>query len=534
MSKNKKRPGSAPGANRGVVTAGRSPFVRTVHDPSAIQANKSGGRPGSPQFPHPMKRIEARERSWLLAAGFMSAIFLSGCAVGPSYRSPQTSVPASFANGPTNVASADETALAAWWKGFQDAKLNDLVAQSIANNHDLRIATANLKESRALRRLTTFDLAPTVQANAGYANSLLSKAAAPPGAPRAARETEFYDAGFDATWELDLFGRVRRLVQAARASLAVAEATRLDTLVSVTAEVARNYFELRGLQNQLAVARKNADVQTETLKITQSRLEGGRGTDFDVSRSRSLLNLTFSTIPPLEAAIQKTIHRIAVLTGQQPAALTNELSTPSPLPAVMPALALSNPESLLRRRPDIRAAERSLAAATARIGVATADLFPRVTFIGSIGLQAETFAGLGKGGADTWNFGPRITWAALDLGRVHARIKAADARAEAGLAIYERTVLTALEETEGALVDFGHEQSRQRFLEASAEASQKAVDLAHQRYDAGATDFLSVLDTERTLLEAQDRLAASQTRTATALVAVYKALGGGMSPANSK
>src|SRR2546422_5207167 len=473
-----------------------------------------------------MKRIENQNCRRLLAVGFMSCVFLSGCAVGPNYRAPQTSVAAYFANSPTNVAIADETALATWWKGFADTRLDGLVDRAIAHNHDLRIATANLKEARALRRLTTFDLAPAVQANAGYANSLLSKAAALPGTPRDAREMESYDASFDATWELDLFGRVRRSVQAANAQLASIEATRLDVLVSVTAEVARNYFELRGLQNQLAVARKNADVQTETLKITQSRLEGGRGTDFDVSRSRSLLNLTLSTIPPLEAAIQKSIYRIAVLAGQQPTALTSELSAPEPLPPVMPAIALGDPATLLRRRPDIRAAERSLAGATARIGVATADLFPRVTFVGSVGLQAETFAGLGKSGADTWNFGPRITWAALDFGRVHARIKAADARTEASLAFYERTVLTALEETEGTLVDFGQEQSRQQFLQTSAEASQKAADLAHQRYEGGVTDFLSVLDAERTLLEAQDRLAASQTRTVTALVAVYKALGG--------
>src|SRR6266704_4404956 len=454
-----------------------------------------------------MKRIKVRGRDWFLAIGILPIALLSGCAVGPNYKRPQTSVANSFANAPTNAVTTDEKALATWWKGFNDARLDGLVDRAIAHNHDLRIATANLKEARALRRLTTFDLAPTVQGNAGYENGLLSKAAAPPGASRGAREFELYDASFDATWELDFFGRVRRSVQAANADLAATEATRVDVLVRLLAEVARNYFELRGLQDQLAVARKNADLQAETLKITQSRLEGGRGTDFDVSRSRSLLNLTLSTIPPLEAAIQKTIYRLAVLTGQQPAALTTELSKAEPLPAAMPSLALSNPEAMLRRRPDIRAVERSLAAATARIGVATADLFPRVTFVGTVGLQADTFAGLGKNGADTWSFGPRITWAALDLGHVHARIKAADARAEARLALYERTVLTALEETEDAVVDFGHEQSRQRFLQASALASQQAVDLAHQRYDAGATDFLSVLDTERTLLEAQDRLA---------------------------
>ena len=478
-----------------------------------------------------MKRIE--QPGWLAIAFALSAL-LSGCAVGPNYKRPQTSVASSFANTPTHADSADETTLAAWWKGFHDGKLDGLVDRAIAHNLDLRIAMANLKEARALRRLTTYDLAPTVQANAGYANELLSKAAAPPGASRGAREFELYDASFDATWELDFFGRVRRSVQAANAQLGAAEATRLDVLVSVTAEVARNYFELCGLQNQLAVARRNADVQTETLKITQSRLDGGRGTDFDVSRSRSLLNLTLSTIPPLEAGIKKTVYRIAVLTGQQPTALTAELSAPEPLPSAMPILTLGDPAALLRRRPDIRAAERSLAAATARIGVANADLFPRVTFIGSVGFQADTFAGLGKSGADTWSFGPRITWAALDLGRVQARIKAADARTEASLAFYERTVLTALEETEGALVDFAQEQSRQQFLVTSAQASQNAANLAHQRYEGGVTDFLSVLDAERTLLEAQDRLAASQTRTATAFVAIYKALGGGVPVTQSK
>jgi multidrug efflux system outer membrane protein len=469
-------------------------------------------------------RMKRTEQSGLLLA---LLALLSGCAVGPNYKPPQTSVAASFANSPTNASTGNEATLATWWKGFNDPKLDALIEQALTNNHDLRIATANLKEARALRRFTTFDLAPTVQANAAYDKRLLSKAAAP-NMPRDQRELEFFDAGFDATWELDLFGRVRRSVEAANAQVAGTEAERLDVLVSLTAEVARNYLELRGQQNQLAVARRNAELQKETLQITEDRLGGGRGTDFDVSRSSSLLNLTLSTIPPLEAGIQRIIHRLAVLLGQQPTTLVTDLSMPAPLPTVIPQLALDSPEALLRRRPDVRAAERSLAASTARIGIATADLFPRVSFVGSVGLQADTFAGLGKSGADRWNFGPRITWAALDLGRVLARVKAADARAEASLAIYERTVLLALEETENALVDFGREQSRQQFLQTSAQASQTAANLAHQRFEGGIADFLSVLDAERTLLEAQDRLAASQTRTATAFVAVYKALGGGV------
>ena len=482
---------------------------------------------------HTPKAIDYRDCGVPWAVGFVSLALLAGCAVGPNYKQPQTFVAASFANSPTNAIVVDAAMLATWWKGFNDPRLDSLIEQTISQNHDLRIATANLKEARALRRLTTFDLAPTVQANALYDNRLLSKSAAP-NMPRDKRELEFFDAGFDATWELDLFGHVRRSVQAANAQVAATEADRLDVLVSLTAEVARNYLELRGQQNQLAVAHKNAEVQKETLQITEDRLRGGRGTDFDVSRSRSLLNLTLSTIPPLEAGIQRIIHRLAVLIGQQPTTLVSDLSAPAPLPTVMPQLALDSPEALLRRRPDVRAAERSLAASTARIGIATADLFPRVSFVGSVGLQADTFAGLGQSGADRWSFGPRIIWAAFDLGRVLARIKATDARAESSLAIYERTVLLALEETENALVDFGHERSRQQFLETSAQASQKATDLAHQRYEGGITDFLSVLDSERTLLEAQDRLAASQTRTATAFVAVYKALGGGVPVGDAK
>ncbi len=229
----------------------------------------------------------------------------------------------------------------------------------------------------------------------------------------------------------------------------------------------------------------------------------------------------------METAVARAIHRLGVLTGQPPTALVAELKEPAPLPALPALVAISSPEALLRRRPDVRAAERALAAATARIGIATADLFPRVKFNGRIGLEAKTISGLGQPGADTWSFGPRISWAALDLGHVRARIQAADARAEAALAAYERTVLTTLEETENALVDFGREQSRRDFLRESEQASETAATLAHQRYENGATDFLTVLDAERVLLEAQDQLARSQTRSATALVAVYKSLGGG-------
>ena len=453
----------------------------------------------------------------------LMVLALAGCAVGPNYKPPQTAAGPKFAWANQAGISTNSPATV-WWRSFNDATLNEFVDSALTGNTDLRLATANLREARALRRLANFDLAPTVTAGAGYAEQRGSPIFTPPGIPR---DLDVYDAGFDATWELDLFGRVRRSTESARAQADSFEAARREVFISVIAEIARNYFELRGTQHQLEVARRNATNQTETLKITQARLEGGRGSQFDVARARSQLSSTLAIIPPLEAQVARTIHRLSVLTGQQPGALLDKLNTPAPLPNAPELLTIGDPAELLRRRPDVRVAERDLAAATARIGVATADLFPRVTFVGRIGVEAETFSGLADPGAETWSFGPRITWAALDIGRVQARIKAAGARADAQLANYERTVLGALEETENALVEWGREQARRDYLRQSAVASEEAAALARQRYDAGAADFLNVLDAERVLLEGQNQLAASQTRAATALVAVYKALGAG-------
>jgi multidrug efflux system outer membrane protein len=316
-------------------------------------------------------------------------------------------------------------------------------------------------------------------------------------------------------------------VEASSDEVEAQEASLRDLSVSLIAEVARNYFALRGLQNQLAVAQKNAENQTETLKITRIRLENGRGTELDTSRAIAQLDSTRAIIPPLQSAIYRAIHRLGVLTGQLPGALITKLERPAPMPRIPETSHIGNPAELLRRRPDIRIAERTLAAATARIGVATADLFPRVTFVGTIALEAKTLSGIGAAGSDAYSLGPRISWAFLDLGRVYARIKAADASAEASLAQYEQTVLNALEETENALVNYNQERARQVLVASAAQASVKADELAHLRFEEGVSDFLTVLDTELRLLQDQDRLALSETATATALAALYKALGGG-------
>lgn len=473
------------------------------------------------------KRVERKSQSihsnvMKIIAPFLLLLFVSGCAVGPNYQEPKTQVLDSFTQGSQKDLSAEQVETL-WWHKFNDEKLNHLIEIAVSKNHNLRIAVARLREARALRKESKFDLFPIVTSGASYTNQRLSQAAFP--VPE--RDVEIYNAGFDATWELDFFGHVRRSIEARSAEVGAEEANRRDVLVSLFSEVARNYFELRGAQNQLEVARRNAENQRQTLDFTESRLEGGAGTKLDVSRARAQLNLTLSIIPPLEATIQRTIHRLSVLTGQQPSALVPELSEPLPLPQLPQLVSIGKPEDLLRRRPDIRIAERNLAAATARIGIATADLFPRVTFFGNVALESNSFSGLGDSGSDIFSFGPRIFWAAFDLGRVKARIKASDARAEGQLAAYELTVLTALEETENALVDFGREKARLNYLRESAEASENAAQLARQQFKGGVADFLTVLDTQRTLLAAQDLLAQSETRTATALIAVYKSLGGG-------
>ena len=462
----------------------------------------------------------------LLLAVVGLLVGLNGCAVGPNFHPPKTEVSSAFGNGSQTNMTPAATAVT-WWQGFNDPRLNSLVARAVTNNPDLRIATAHVLEARALRMGAVADFFPVANANAGWTKALASENSSPIPLPRSQREMSLYNAGFDATWELDLFGHVRRAVQADTALVAATVATRQDVLVTLISEVARNYFELRGAQNQLAVARGNVENQRETLDIALAKSKAGRATELDTARARAQLDATLALIPPVEAAVKHAIHRLGILTGQQPTALESELAQAAPIPTLPPLVNIGNPAELLRRRPDIRSAERSLAAATARIGVETSELFPRVSFNGNLGVQASQFASLTKGSSDTYSFGPSITWAALDLGHVLARIKAANARADGQLAGYEKTVLNALEETENALVDFGHEQVRRDYLRTSERSATQALTLARQRYDGGIDDFLTVLDAQRSQLSIQAQLAQSETRTATSLVAIYKALGGG-------
>jgi multidrug efflux system outer membrane protein len=300
--------------------------------------------------------------------------------------------------------------------------------------------------------------------------------------------------------------------------------------VSVTAEVARNYFELRGAQARLQVAQRNAENQRESLQLTSTRLEAGRGTQLDVSRAQAQLSATLSSIPELEAEVNRTTLRLSVLVGREPQALAPQLASEQALPELPRTQSIGTPETLLRRRPDIIAAERQLASATARIGIAVADLFPRISFVGSWGFDAISSADLGDSASEAYAFGPSIRWAAFDLGRVRQQIKQREAAAEVALARYEQTVLRALEETDASLTSYSKAVIKQQHLEQSAESSLEAASLARVRFENGAADFLTVLDAERNALQAEDALAQSETQTATALLAMYKALGGGFRP----
>ncbi|HLU06786.1 MAG TPA: efflux transporter outer membrane subunit [Woeseiaceae bacterium] len=452
------------------------------------------------------------------------ALVLSACAVGPDYEQPESEVPAEFVRADSETYTNAEME-ADFWRRLEDPMLTQLVDDALAANHDLRIALARVERSRALLRESGFDRYPTVTAGA-TAGDQRASASQFPGASRADRDSEFYDASVLATWELDFFGRVRRNVEAQRAEADASAADLGVAQVSVVAELAQTYFQLRGLQQQLEVARSNADNQRGSLELVQARLDAGSGTQLDVEQARSQLASTLALIPALESEIAVATHRIAVLTGRQPAALVAELERPAPLPRLPEHIPAGAPGELLRRRPDIFAAERRLAAATARIGVATADLFPSFTLGGLIGSQAIDTDSLFERDSEMRSVTLGIDWSFLDIGRVRARIAAADADAAENLATYEQTVLRALEETENALVRYSRLQREREHLEDAAAAGSEAARLARLRFDGGVADFLQVLDAERSQLETEDRLVQSETRSAVALVGLYRAMAG--------
>lgn len=472
------------------------------------------------------------KRPWLAALLFLG---VWGCAVGPDYHPPKTEVP-SLWDGQSVVTAAqvskttpDPVTLVEWWQAFHDPTLSSLVEMAIRANLDLRQAEARIRQARAARGVAGAPLWPQVEASAIYQKSQSSgEAGAGKGPATAGGIRELFQVGLDASWELDLFGGTRRGIEAATADLRAAVEDRRAVLVALAGDVGTNYLNLRGFQQQLAIAQKNLEVQKKTAEITRRRFEAGFVSRLDVANAEAQVATTESQIPLLESSIRAAIYSLGVLLGREPATLARELSVESPLPPTPPEIPVGLPSELLRRRPDIRRAEAQVHAATARIGVATADLFPRFFLTGSLGLASSDLNRLGNLSTSRfWSFGPSITWPLFAGGRIRANIEVQNALQEQALLAYQKTVLNALREVETALVAYAKEQEHHKSLAAAVAHNRQAVDLAMKLYVAGKTDFLNVLNAQRSLFATEDALTQSTRTLGTNLIALYKALGGG-------
>lgn len=445
----------------------------------------------------------------------------SGCAVGPDYERPAIPAPAAW-NESLDASPAD---LSRWWTLFNDPVLDRLVERAVRANLDLRIAEARVREARAQVGVVQGALLPQVAAGGSVTRGRVSPNGVqfPLGDPYQTR----YSAGFDAAWEIDVFGGTRRAVEQASADLEAWNESRRAVLVTLLGDVAGNYVGLRGNQLLQSVLRRNVESARGTLEITRARLQAGVATTLDVARAEAQMASVEAALPQVDASIRQSVHRLGVLLGAAPATLFGELGAEAPIPAAPARIVAGLPSELLLRRPDVRVAERRLAAATAAIGVATAELYPKFSLTGSFGLDSLSSADFFKGASRAWTLGPSVRWPIFSGGRIRAQIAVEDARTEQALASYERSVLLALEDVENALVSYLREGDRRRSLEAATAANVTAVELADDLYKKGLTSFIDVLDARRALYTAQAELARSQADVMLDLVALYKALGGG-------
>lgn len=457
----------------------------------------------------------------------LSALLLSACAVGPNYQAPAISLESAYARqGETGHTARVPEADVQFWRNWGDPFLEGLVADTLRANHDIRIALSRYEQARALTYQAELDRYPTPSASGELSHQRVSAAQAP-GLSRTQRDGDSHQLSLAAVWELDFFGRVRRSIESQKADTEAYAADLAGVQVAVVAEVIDAYFRLRGLQERLRVARDNESNQADTLRLIHVLFQEGRGTSLDVDRAGAQLALTRSRVPALQAQAEVTANRIAVLTGRQPAVMANELDRPVVLPIISVQVNAGVPGELLRRRPDIAAAERRLAGATARIGVATADLFPRFTLGGLIGTQALGVNALFQRDSETRLISLGVGGSFLDVARVRSRIAAANLEAAQSLEMYQQTVLAAMEEAENALLRLTHTQTEQSFLEQAVQASRRAASTARLRFEDGMVSVLEVLEAERVRLDAEERLAQSTTEQARALVGIYKTLAGG-------
>jgi multidrug efflux system outer membrane protein len=458
----------------------------------------------------------------------LSLAVLSGCMVGPNFKRPQPTMPADWAGATAELqpVTPAEEEITRWWTLFDDPTLDSLMEQAVESNLDLKLAEARIRQARAARGVAVSGIGPTVDTTGTYQRS---RTPGGTGGKIEGNISNQYQAGFDAGWELDIFGGVRRSIEAADADLQAAMETRRDVLVTLTAEVARNYIDLRAFQERIAIGRKNLETQKHSASLTRQRFQAGFVGALDVANADAQVATTTSLIPLLEASARQTIYSLSVLLGRDPAALVRELSPVAAIPLASPSVPLGVPSDLLRRRPDIRRAEAEIHAATARIGVATADLFPKFTISGSAGVRASDFGSWFDWASRIWSIGPSVSWNLFDMGRTRSNIEQQRALQDQSLITYQQTVLTALQEVENALIASEKEEEHRRALQEAVSANRKAVELATTLYTQGNTDFLNVLDAQRSLFATEDSLIQSTGNVSTDLVAIFKALGGGWS-----
>ncbi|MEZ5814231.1 MAG: TolC family protein [Alphaproteobacteria bacterium] len=451
------------------------------------------------------------------------ALGLAACSVGPDYTPQKTSFLEGWFSPRSEHISNEEISLE-WWRVFNDPLLEKYIGQAAANNKNVQVALANVKRARALRGESNAAFFPQVNSSTSADRSKSSDAVATSGNGNI---RNLYDAGFDASWELDIFGGNRRANEASNARIGSAVAEYQDVMISTLAEVARNYYEARGLQKRISITENNAELLQETFNVVDQRLEAGEASSFDVSRARGEYQLTRARIPNLQADLHASIFTLSVLLGQTPEALLEEMGVVKPLPTPPDIVPVGLRSDMLRRRPDVRMAERELAASVADIGVETAELFPKFFITGDIGSQARVFGDVFSAAGGVWSLASLVQWSVFEGGAIRARIKVEEAESEAALAAYEQSVLSALADAETALTRYGQELETRKRLADGVKSRRQSVNFAKELFDAGEEDYLAVLDAERELIASEDNLVVSETNSITKLIALYAALGGG-------
>ncbi len=453
-----------------------------------------------------------------------AVLCLVGCTLGPDYTAPSQSSSNDWATGEEYKATSQEAINTAWWEIFEDPLLEKYIISATQNNKDLKVALANIRVARALRREDAGALWPQIGGDAGAERSKSSGASS---SFNSGQIRNTYDAGFDASWELDIFGGNRRSVEASEARIGASVASYQDVMLSTLSDVARTYYEARGLQKRIAITEQNTELLNETYDVIQDRMRIGEASDFDLSRAQGEYELTRARIPNLRADLRASLYSLSVLLGQPPEALLAEMETIKPLPTPPDIVPVGLRSDILRRRPDIRIAERELAASVADIGAQTAELFPKFFLTGDIGSSARTFGEVFSAGSGLWSLASMIQWSVFEGGAIRARIDIEEAESEAALARYEKSVLEALRDAETALTRYGEELETRTRLAQGVQSRRRSLSLARELFNAGEQDYLAVVDAERQLIDSEDDLIISETDSITKLIALYSALGGG-------